>query len=373
MPNQTILIKPASGYCNMNCSYCFYNDVTNHRATKNYGFMTMDTVEEFVRKAFAYADSYVGFAFQGGEPTLVGIEFYKGFIGLVEKYNTKGIHVEYSLQTNGTTLHEGWAEFFRQHNFLIGLSMDGPAEIHDLNRVDYLGNGTYKEVLKAAMMLRKHKVEFNVLTVVTRNVARHPGKVYQFLKKNGFMYMQFIPCLDRLDVRPGGEKFSLTPEDYGRFLCQIFDLWHHDLKQNIPVSVRMFDNLIQILLGYSPESCDMAGVCSVNTVVEADGSVYPCDFYVLDQWKLGSILQDDFSSLKKRDRAIHFVDESKTKNMECFSCDYFALCKSGCKRHYVESAASRENYYCSSYKKFYAYSFERLREVAQLVRYYKKI
>ncbi|MGB4587781.1 MAG: anaerobic sulfatase maturase [Clostridiaceae bacterium] len=369
MPNQTILIKPASGYCNMNCKYCFYYDVMNNRGISNYGFMTQDTLEEIVKKAFMHADNYVGFAFQGGEPTLAGLQFYRNFMNLLNQYNVNRIKVDLSLQTNGITINDEWAVFFNRNSFLIGLSMDGPPETHDINRIDKLGEGTHAAVIKASKILRKHHVDFNILTVVTKNIARHPGKVYNFLKKNGFMYMQFIPCLDELAEAPGTKPFSLTPKDYGDFLCQIFDLWYRDFKQNIPTSVRMIDNLIQILLGYPPESCDMIGKCSVNTVIEADGSVYPCDFYVLDEWKLGSILDEDFSSLKKQHLGIQFVEESLVKNSECLKCAYHNLCKAGCKRHFRKEINFSSNYYCSSYKQFYSYTIERLREVASILKY----
>jgi len=343
----------------------------NNREVPNYGFMTQDTLEEIVKKAFMYADNYVGFAFQGGEPTLVGLHFYRDFMSLLDQYNLNKIKVELSLQTNGIIINDEWADFFFKNRFLIGLSMDGPAEIHDINRIDKLGEGTHSTVIKASKMLKKHHVDFNILTVVTRNIARHPSKVYNFLKKNGFMYMQFIPCLDELNVTPSTKPFSLTPNDYGDFLCHIFDLWYRDFKLNIPVSVRMFDNLIQMLLGYPPESCDMVGTCSVNTVIEADGSVYPCDFYVLDEWKLGSILDEDFDILKKKNLGIQFVEESLVKNDECLKCDYLNLCRTGCKRHYRLENNVSSNYFCSSYKQFYSYTIDRLREIAYSLSYRK--
>lgn len=373
MPNQTILIKPASGYCNMNCKYCFYHDVMDHREKGNYGFMTIETLEEIVRKAFMYAQDYVGFAFQGGEPTLVGIEFYEAFIQLEQKYNHNKIMVGHFLQTNGIIIDENWAIFFQKHNFLIGLSMDGPSEIHDKNRVDLKGVGTHSRVQKAAKLLNKYKVEYNILTVVTRNIARHPKQVYQFLKKNGFNYMQFIPCIDDFEKVPGMEKFSLKTEDYGNFLCNLFDLWYIDVKKGAGVSIRMFDNILQMLLGYAPESCDMAGVCTVNSVIEADGSVYPCDFYALDEWKLGMIQEEGFEKLKTKTNGIEFIKCSMDKSQECRHCRYLKLCRTGCRRYYINNNGKYINYFCEAYKQFYSYTLERFLEIGSLVKQQKQL
>jgi len=368
MPNQAILIKPASGGCNMNCKYCFYYDVTSNREVENYGFMTLETLEMIVKKALDYTTDYVTFIFQGGEPTLVGLNFYKKFIEFVNQYNTKKIKVTYAIQTNGYKIDDNWARFFHSHQFLVGLSMDGPKSIHDLNRLDHKHIGTFRKVKLTADLFTKHQVAFNILSVVNRAVAKHPIKVYNFFKKNGYAYLQFIPCLDEFGTTPGQAKHSLTPEDYGNFLCQIFDLWYEDFMKKNYTSIRFFDNLIQIILGYPPESCDMVGTCSINTVIEADGSVYPCDFYVLDQWKIGNILEDTFEEIKSHKNGQQFIHDSLTLHDTCKTCDFFPICRNGCRRHRELGGTQLGlNYFCVAYKKFYPYAYPRLQEVAHIV------
>ncbi|MHB8129095.1 MAG: anaerobic sulfatase maturase [Mobilitalea sp.] len=369
MPNQTILIKPASGICNLNCQYCFYYDVMNHREVKSHGFMSLDTLEQIVKKAFEYADQFVAFAFQGGEPTLIGLPFYERFIEYVEKYNNTKIKVSFSLQTNGINIDQTWAIFFKQHRFLIGLSMDGPKEIHNLNRMDSSRNGTFHKVSKASQILAKEGVDVNVLCVVSKNIAKHPVSVYQYFMKNHFNYIQFIPCLDPLSEKPGTHKYSLLPEDYGQFLCEIFDQWYQDFKKGNHISIRMFDNILHILLGFPPESCDMNGQCSVNPVIEGDGAVYPCDFYVLDEWCLGNINEHGFEELKTHSAGQHFVDSSLQKEEECLSCEFLTICRTGCRRHKEPriDAKPAMNYFCSSYKKFYLYTLPRFKEIAGII------
>ncbi len=368
MPNQTILIKPASGGCNMNCKYCFYYDVASNREIENYGFMSLETLETLVKKALEHADDFVAFAFQGGEPTLVGLDFYKKLIEFVEVHNHHKVQVNYAIQTNGYRIDEAWAQFFHDNQFLVGLSMDGPKDIHDLNRLDHSRVGTFKKVKAAADLFTKHKVEFNILSVVNKAVAKHPKKIYNFFKKHNYRYLQFIPCLDELGVKPGQAKHSLSPADYGNFLCHLFDVWYEDFMKNDYVSIRMFDNLVQMILGYPPESCDMMGVCGVNAVIEADGSVYPCDFYVLDEWKIGQIMEDDFEAIKTHKKGHKFVQDSMEKEDACKNCDFFPLCRSGCRRHReLGHGELGLNYFCDAYKQFYAHAIPGLQEVARIV------
>ncbi len=369
MPNLMILLKPASGICNLNCQYCFYYDVMNRREIESYGFMSLETLEQVVKRAFEYVEHSVTFTFQGGEPTLIGLPFYQELIRLVEQYNSKNIRVSYAIQTNGIKIDKSWAEFFKKHNFLVGLSMDGPKEIHDINRTDALRNGTFLKVDKAGKLLTQYGVDINVLCVVSKNVAKHPTRVYEFFKKNHYTYLQFIPCLDALGEKSGMKKYSLLPKDYGQFLCQLFDLWYRDFKNGIRISIRMFDNLLSMLLGYPPESCDMYGQCSMNAVIEGDGAVYPCDFYVLDEWNMGNINDIGFEELKTKSNGRQFVELSLEKDHKCRSCEFFCICRSGCRRHKEPMLDGKPgiNYFCDSYKTFYTYTLPRFNEIAGII------
>lgn len=369
MPPLTVLIKPVSSTCNLYCRYCFYHDVAENRNQFNYGIMTEETLETIVRKTLEYGEYQVGFAFQGGEPTIAGLDFYRHFLELQQKYNQKRVKIRNIIQTNGMLIDDDWARFLVENRFLVGLSLDGPKDLHDLNRIDISGKGSYNRVMKTVALFNRYRVEYNILSVVNRSVARHIGKIYNFFVKQGFQYLQFIPCLDGLGIAPGQSLYSLTPEIYGDFLKRLFDLWYHDFKSGHRISIRMFDNILQILLGYSPESCDMNGYCSANLVIEADGSAYPCDFYVLDQWKLGNVAVNDLKELLASVTAQAFVKVSYELTKACRQCEAFAICRGGCRRHYepIDSAQEGKNYFCPAYQEFYRYALPRFYEIIKII------
>ncbi len=365
MPPLNLLIKPVSSLCNMRCEYCFYKDVSENRTARSMGMMSLDTLETVIRQAFEYADNFVSFVFQGGEPTLAGLDFYRELILLQRKYNTKNIKVNNSIQTNGYIIDNEWARFFAENGFLVGLSLDGTKEAHDSLRVDEKGQGTFTRTVKAADILQKNGVDFNILCVVNNFVARYPKKVYDQLKK--YKYVQFIACLDPVD----GEKtrFSLSEDRYANFLKQTFDLYYADFMSGNPVSIRNFDNYIGILLGQPPESCAMNGFCTCYCVIEADGSVYPCDFYVFDEWKLGNVLENTFGEMIGSGTAKNFVEKSKFVCDECKSCQYYNLCRGGCRREREPFTDGHPilNRHCQAYRKFFADSAGKMLDMARRV------
>jgi len=369
MPPLSMLIKPASSACNLQCTYCFYEDVSSQRQVKNYGMMKTETAETLIQRAFEYAETFVTFVFQGGEPMLIGLSFYEFFCDKVRDYNNKKIKVNYALQTNGTLIDDAFAVFFAKENFLLGISLDGPKDIHDLNRKNKLGQGSYNSVIKGIKILQKYNVDFNILTVINRTVARHPQKIYKFFKSQGFNYLQFIPCIDNFADKRGASAYSLKPEHYGEFLCRLFDLYESDLWSQQPTSIRFFDNLIQMVRGYLPESCDMMGHCSTTSVVEADGSIYPCDFYVLDQWYLGNINNLPLGSILTSEKAREFVAISHEVDKDCRQCKYVQLCRGGCRRHRENQGIEgiTLNYYCSAYKQFYDYAYQKIVTIAKRI------
>jgi uncharacterized protein len=367
MPPINVLIKPASSACNLRCQYCFYYDESQKRSQSNYGMMSAATLETIVRKALEYGETQVGFAFQGGEPTLAGLDFYRKLLELQQKYNGKRVTISNSIQTNGMLIDTDWAQFLAENHFLVGLSLDGPKDINDLNRIDAQGKGSYNRVAKTVALFNQCRVEYNVLSVVTKPVARHIGQVYNFLVKQGFQYLQFIPCLDGLGETPGQNLYSLTPELYEDFLKRLFDLWYRDFQNGRWISIRMFDNILQLLLGYPPESCDMKGRCSANPVIEADGSVYPCDFYVLDRWKMGNVLTANFAEMLQSETARAFVAVSDEIAVQCGACQFYPVCHGGCRRHHepIVDRIAQKNYFCSAYQGFYQYALPRFYEVVR--------
>ena len=370
MPPIQLLIKPSSGSCNLRCKYCFYHDEMNHRETGNYGFMSFDTLEILVKKTLDYAEGSCGFAFQGGEPTLAGLDFYKELIQLQKKYNVKQIPISNSIQTNGYRLDEEWAKFFAEHHFLVGISLDGTKYTHNTYRVNPMGEGSFDDIMKTIELLDRYQVEYNILTVVNRRTAEKISKIYSFYEKNQWKYIQFIACLDPIGEKGGEREYSLNPELYGEFLIQLFDLWYLDLQKGKQPFIRQFENYISILMGYEPEACDQRGCCSIQYVVEADGSVYPCDFYVLDEYQIGNFHSDSIDEMRQKGEEIRFVEKSLENKEECKKCVYGPICRGGCRRNREidENGQLGKNYFCPAYKKFFEATLPRMQQIAMELR-----
>ena len=273
MPPISVMIKPASGSCNMRCRYCFYADEQENREVGSYGVMSLPTMRNLIDKALDYAEPACSFTFQGGEPTLAGLDYFREFVKYVgermrelrtEKRPAPRIQIRYALQTNGYAITEEWARFFAENHFLIGVSLDGTKEIHDRYRLDAAGKGTYQRVMDSIALLEKHKVDFNILTVITGPSARRGQKIYSFFRQQHFDYHQYIECLDPLEESPGGHDYSLTPERLEQFLKSTFDAWYRDAAGGYYVSNRYFDNLLLMFYGREPESCNMRGVCGAQ-------------------------------------------------------------------------------------------------------------
>lgn len=368
MPPLSLLIKPASGACNLRCGYCFYADEAMKRSVPSYGMMSSETLENVLRRAIAYADGSLSLGFQGGEPTLRGAEFFEECMRIVERENTKGLRVSYALQTNGTMLDERWMELLRRGKWLVGLSLDGTQTLHDRLRRDAAGQGTFERVLAAAELLRENKVDFNVLTVVTGYTARNIDRVYAFFRKNGLLYQQYIPCLDPLGEPRGREGYSLTPALYGRFMKDLFDLWYADVTAGRFIYIRHLENLLGLILGHPAEHCGLMGHCSMQSVVEADGSVYPCDFYVLDRYRLGNLNDVGFPELFEAEKKLGFIAASVPLPEDCRRCEWVQICRGGCRRDRDTGTELAKNYFCDAYKQFYAYAMPRFLELARRCR-----
>ncbi len=348
MPPVGLMIKPASGRCNLRCRYCFYRDETEHRCEADYGVMSEATLDSLLKRVFAHAQGEVSVVFQGGEPTLAGLQFYDTYLRLVKKYNEKNLPVHNSIQTNGVLIDGQWVDLFRRGRFLVGLSLDGPPVVHDRLRPDAAGRGTAARVLHAARLLRHAGVDCNILCVVTAANADSAKRLYHFYQSRGFGYLQFIPCIESLDG-DAGKDYALTAEDYGRFLTDLFHCWYEDALKGRPLYIRFFDNLLQSLTGRMPEYCGMRGGCAVQYVCEADGSIYPCDFYVLDEYRLGNVASDSLQDCDERRKQLKFVERSRRLPADCPVCPYFRLCRGGCMRERKDGKSR----YCEGYKAFF--------------------
>lgn len=367
MANRNFLVKPASSLCNMRCRYCFYEDESEMRTMKSMGTMSNETAEILISRALdgLTRRDTVSFAFQGGEPTVAGKDFFRHFAETVDRLNTRHAAVQYAIQTNGYGLDEEWAQLFKTNRFLVGVSVDADKTLHDSNRIDASGSGTWGRVTSSLQILQKAGVDVNLLCVVTKQCAKSAQKVYNSLKKLNVEYLQFIACLDPMEVPRGSMPWSLLPKDYGNFLCRLFDAWYLDWKSGNYTSVRLFDDFIHLAMGLPPGTCATGGSCGAYYVVEADGSVYPCDFYALDEWKIGNIREMSVEELSGTENARRFLASGLQKPAACGQCPFIRLCSGGCKRDWVEVDGVLRNYYCESFRMLFSYAHSRMQEIAR--------
>ena len=368
VPNFNVMMKPASGMCNLRCKYCFYTDEMENRETPNLGLMSEETLKNVLTKVLAETTSICTIAFQGGEPTIAGLDFFKKAVAYAKELNVNHCKVDFALQTNGTLLTQEWCQFFAENRFLVGVSLDGVKDTHDRNRLDAEDKGTYQRVTRALQMLESAGCDFNILTVVTKDTARNFRKIYGFYERNGWEYQQYIPCLDPLGEERGQYPWSLTPDKMGEYLKSAFDCWYQDLVAGKKKYHRYFDNLLLMLDGQMPEACGMAGFCGMQYVVEADGSTFPCDFYMMDEYCIGNFNTDSIEEMNQKRREIGFIQASLTPDPECLSCPYKDLCRGGCRRDrdYFEKGIGK-NYFCPAYKEFFAYALPRLQHAYRIL------
>ncbi|MCI8872397.1 MAG: anaerobic sulfatase maturase [Lachnospiraceae bacterium] len=367
MPPISVLIKPSSGMCNMTCDYCFYCDETQKRTQESYGFMSEATLKNVIRKTMLRAEGTACYTFQGGEPTLRGLDFFEKVLFYQKQYNKKGVQVYNSLQTNGLSMDETWCRFLRENRFLTGISLDGIQKTHDACRHSRKDNApTFDRICKSIALLETHHVEFNILTVVNQTVSQNIQEIYAFYKRQKWNFQQYIACLDPLKEPHGQNSYSIPPESYGQFLTELFRLWYKDWKKNRQPYIRQFENYIAILLGQFPESCDQRGTCSIQYAVEADGSVYPCDFYMTDEYRLGNFNEHRLDEIDAKRREISFLERSLLLDQSCKLCTYYSLCKGGCQRNrdWNPETKTYQNYFCQSYRMFFDACLDGLTEAA---------
>ena len=356
----SLLIKPASAVCNLDCSYCFYldRDADPYKELPKRR-MTDETLERLVDTFLFYSYPQSTFAFQGGEPTLAGLPYFEKLIELQKQYGRDGQSVSNALQTNAILLDDAWAQFFREYNWLLGVSLDGPEELHDLYRYNKAGRGTWKQVMASVALLQKRKVDFNILCVLSQANVGKARELYAFYKGLGVDNIQFIP-LSEFDAEGNPLPFTITAEQYGKFLVDLFDLWWPDRRK---MRVRFFDNIAEALAGQKPGSCTMHETCDSYVVVEYNGDVYPCDFFVEKTWKLGNVNADNFGEIARRQRRYSFASKKTLAHPECQVCEYQSICHGGCpkSRHGQHKRFEDLDHFCQAYKMIYAKSVGPLR------------
>jgi uncharacterized protein len=346
--------------------------------------MSEATLEAYVRQYIDVqpdAVEQIDFAFQGGEPTLMGLDFFRRVVRLQEQYAPAGTRIQNSLQTNGILLDDRWCEFLRRHNFLVGLSCDGPKDLHDRYRTDRNGRGTFDRVLEALERLRKHGVPFNVLCCVNRSNGDCPARVYRFFRDRGVEFLQFIPIVERRDpVRPDAETpgsrpespvtgRSVKPKQYGRFLIGVFEEWiRHDVGR---IFVRDFDQALAAWSGVGPSLCVHAEECGRAVAIEHNGDLYSCDHFVDPDHKLGNIHEQPIRQLANSARQQEF-GRSKSRNLPgcCRQCEVRFACHGACPKDRFALAPGGEpglNYLCAGYKMFFTHIDPCMRAMAAAI------
>lgn len=343
----SLLIKPASSRCQLRCKYCFYADEAKIRSIPDLGIMTSVMQETIIQQTMTYFQEPVTitYMFQGGEPTLAGLSWFINFVNIVNQYRMPYHTIRYALQTNGILLNDDWADFLVKNHFLIGLSIDGDMRTHNKYRRDSSGNATYPQVLRALHLLQSKKAEVNVLSVLTSHLATHPDQYYRFLQKEGITWAQLIPCLPPLGST--NTSYALQPKSYSQFFIQLFELWYQEAKHGRIRSISLFDDIFALFQGKMPIQCGRLGTCQAQFVIEADGSVFPCDFYALDKWNCGSFANNTFAEIAANKARQIFVAREKTRFPVCTKCHYLPICHGGCQRQSVTFTAAD---YCGHQK-----------------------
>lgn len=345
----SLLIKPASAVCNLDCSYCFYldRDADPYQALPGRR-MSLGTLERLVDTYLFYSYPNSAFSFQGGEPTLAGLPFFEQLIEFQKQYGRGGQAVSNAIQTNGLLIDDAWCRLFKEYHWLVGISMDGPEEMHDLYRMNRQGRGTWRAVMNAIECLKKNGVDFNVLCVLSRANVAKPRELYRFYRSLGIDHLQYIP-LSEFDALGEPMPYTITPAEYGRFLCDTFDLWWPDRRR---VHVRYFENIAESLAAQRPGTCTMHETCDSYAVVEYNGDVYPCDFFVEQGWKLGNIHLDSWTEIARRQRRYQFAANKAIPHSACQDCEYQSICHGGCPKHRHDR--NRQfgdlDYFCAAYK-----------------------
>ena len=366
-----IMTKPIGPICNLDCKYCFYLEKENlYPGTKNWE-MPPEILERYVRQYIsAQPADEVHFAWQGGEPTLLGVDFFRTVIALQQKY-AGGKSIHNALQTNGTLLDDEWGRFLANNRFLVGISLDGPRELHDQYRVDKGNAPTFDHVMRGLNKLKEHKVEFNILTVVNRHNSQHPLEVYRFLKEVGSGFMQFIPVVERKAAEPGPDglvliqpsfnrsaevtEWSVEPLAYGLFLAQIFDEW---VKKDVGrYFVQQFDVALESWLGMEASLCVFRKTCGSALAVEHTGDLYSCDHFVYPENKLGNIMEINLEQMVGSQQQKNFgFDKLRSLPRMCRECNVRFACNGECPKHRFLETPDGEpglNYLCTGYKHFF--------------------
>lgn len=363
----TLLIKPTSADCNLRCPYCFYLDraalypeTARHR-------MSDEVLTALVTSYLRTAQPQYVFGWQGGEPLLMGFDFFRRAVELQQRAGLPGTGVANGLQTNGTLITPDLARLFADYQFLLGVSLDGPAEIHDHFRRNAEGMGTYATVRRGIDCLQRHEVSFNILTLVTSHSARRAAEIYRFHCDQGYRFHQYIPCVE-YGMDGSAAPWTVGETEWGRFLCDLFDAWYpRDVRR---VSIRLFDSILARLVDQAISVCHFGTDCRQYFVVEYNGDIYPCDFFVEAHLRLGNLRTDTWAALQASPRYGAFGAQKAHWNSRCAACRWVGICAGDCLKHRLcgGGAADRVSRLCAGWQLFYEHTAERFGRLADEIR-----
>ena len=351
---ESILVKPAGPDCNLACDYCFYRAKESLFPDRKQHRMSPEILEETIKQLMAGSGPRVSLAWQGGEPSLMGLDFYQRAVELEMKYG-RDKTVGNGFMTNGLLLNRAWARFFKQYNFLAGLSLDGPEHIHDRYRKAAGGKGSWSRIVDRARLLLDEGAGVNAVSVVNDYSVNFPEEIYEFHKDLGLTFMQFIPIVETDPQKPDrAAPFSVSGRAYGLFLSRLLDLWLADFKNGLATtSIRFFDSLFHYYIGLTPPDCTLHQTCGPYLVIEHNGDVYSCDFFVEPEWKLGSVLNGRLDAMLNCEKQNRFRQMKALLPGECRACQWHSLCRGGCiKDRRRDPRDGGLNHFCMGFKMF---------------------
>lgn len=367
-----VMLKPRGPICNLNCTHCFYLRAEHLYEPGTSFRMTDEVLESFTRQYIeAQTAPAVTFGWQGGEPTLMGLDFFRRAVALQEKYRRPGMAIANALQTNGILLDDRWCEFLKAHRFLVGLSLDGPPTCHDAYRVDKGGRPTFAAAYRALKLLQRNDVDYNVLCVVHRANADQPRAVYDFFRREGVLFIQFIPAVEPVGSgTPDVTEWTVRPKQWGRFLCEVFDEWvRHDVAR---VFIQHVDGALEAWLGEEPPSCVHARTCGTCLAMEHNGDLFSCDHYVTPDYFLGNVMQTPMAELVASSFQRRFGERKRqTLPSACRRCPVRFACNGGCQKDRFAVAPDGEpslNYLCAGYNQFFTHIDPYMRTMVSLLR-----
>ncbi len=373
MPPLNVMFKTVSSDCNLDCSYCYYRvSLEGERPRRR---LDIALLERFLPQYMEYvADTHqANLSWQGGEPTLAGLDFFRQVAAMEAKYARPPMIINNSLQTNGLLINDEWAELFSTYSFLVGVSLDGPEEIHDAMRKDRGGHGSFRRVMAGIDVLRKHDVSINILCVVGPHNVGKARELAGFFRREGLDYLQFMPAMDFQSTEPAKPPaYLVSAPQYGEFLKALFYEWYGD---GLPTtSIRVFDNFLQSVLGMGNSLCVHSDRCDSGIIVECDGSVFPCDFYVSPEWQLGNVNSNSVKEIAEGEKLRQFMARKSPLPAQCSDCRWKALCKGECPRTWPvpEGGKRGPSYFCQSYQMLFEHSYDRIAVLARRLRKYGK-